>query len=183
MDISEDARPLMDDRTALVVTRLKKAIRKAGGAKAAAEKAGIPAGTLTKNLSGDTKIALETVVKVALALSLDMRELFADLSPGERSVPVSRLNESSSTSVDNPTRALRRRVMQEVREIYAATGLVTQDEEPALVAMDVFRDLMERVQDASDTKEIELVLAQLVHNLEKELRLAKAEPGKTKRSA
>lgn len=81
------------------------------------------------------------------------------------------------------TVAIRRHIMELVRSAHKEARITVRSDDIAVVAMEVFATLTQRVRDLSDAKEVDLALSHLMHNLSTELAKARAKPGTGKRSA
>ena len=73
--------------------RLKEAVRKRGGAQKVADITDIPIGTLTKNLSGQTKAAFGTIMAVIEALEIDPSTIFPPRVVPKKTIDI--INESA----------------------------------------------------------------------------------------
>ncbi|PZR89678.1 MAG: hypothetical protein DI537_20755 [Stutzerimonas stutzeri] len=170
------------DKAAAVIARLKKAIRAAGGAKVVAEKAGIPAGTLTKNLSGDTKIAFETVVRVALALSLDVSDLFAEEGAATtQTAPPKALSSGKRPAAHDVDIVLLQTIGDRVHTILVECKQRAPSRSELAETGKIYNQLLKTVPDVTDAQMVEAVLPVLLERFRE--RVATAEPGSGKRSA
>lgn len=81
------------------------------------------------------------------------------------------------------TVTLRRRIIELVRLAHSEAGIAVRDDDVAVIAMEMFATLTQRVKDLGDAEEVDLVVTHLLHNLRSELVEAKKKPGSGKPSA
>lgn len=78
---------------------------------------------------------------------------------------------------------LQRKILANIKKVHSVAGIKLHSEDVSFLAMDLFAELKDRVSNMSDVNEVEIVLAELTHNLAKDLEDANAEPGTNKREA
>lgn len=172
--------------------RIREAANECATVEKLAELSGIPRRTLYNYLKGPREPKAAQLAAIASATGVTLEWLITGQLPKFRhqvkilqTMPLGAMSQSqhSSASIDNPTLGLRRRILRDVTAIYAASGLALKDDDNAVAAMDIMLTLSNQVRDMTDAKEVELALAQLLHNLKRDLAKAAAEPGSGKRSA
>ena len=155
----------------------------AGGAKIVADLAGIPYGTLTKNLSGDTKIAFETVLKLAHTLQLDL----GDLMTAERSSldgPIRKSPRKLHLALREPGQAdVRKRLIRIVKEAYKDAGIRLTQEDILAEALELSAIYFREISDGQTMEERHSALMRVDIILKARLRAAVANPGSGKASA
>ncbi|MCW5711308.1 helix-turn-helix transcriptional regulator [Shinella sp.] len=161
--------------------KVRDAIQAGGKSGIMSKKTGIPVGTLNKYVSlRSTPSGLNTL-KIATALGITVEQLARGEVRGSNG---DSQHVSVAAAIDSPTLSLRRRIIREVKHLYKISGLITRDDDEAVVAaMDLFRALNEQVSDSSDVEKVDEVMEKLLGDLRKDLQLAGHEPGKRKRSA
>lgn len=153
--------------------RLKLAIKESGGPKLAAERTGIPLGTLNKYLAGTSHPPFNNVVKLSQSLGRSLEWLATGEGEGSG-------GETSSMAI-NPS--IFRQVGRLVAKVHQEEGVRLPPDAALDEQADAYNALITRAEDAADPAELEALLPWLEARLRKRLQTAAAAPGTGKRPA
>lgn len=81
------------------------------------------------------------------------------------------------------TSDIRRRIVSGIKKAHKEAKITLHPDDVALIGMEMFATLTQRVRDFSDAYEVDFALSHLMHNLMRELEDARNEPGSGKHSA
>ncbi|WP_186386795.1 helix-turn-helix transcriptional regulator [Stappia sp. TSB10P1A] len=157
--------------------RLKLAIKESGGPKLAAERTGIPLGTLNKYLAGTSQPPFNNVVKLSQSLGRSLEWL----ATGEGEMLTDAGQAPPPVRAIDP--ALFRQVGRLVARVHKEEGVRLPPDALLGEQADAYNAVITRAEDPADPAELEALLPWLEARLRRRLQTAAAAPGTGKRPA